>query len=73
MYQLSEVNGTVKWFQFEYLNIYKYINHPKRIGEYLFAISFMLLVMFIPYNYIYFILGILYIIYIKQSLLFNNQ
>ncbi|UBH15906.1 hypothetical protein [Macrococcus armenti] len=73
MYQLSEVNGTVKWFQFEYLNIYKYINHPKRIGEYLFAISFMLLVMFIPYNYIYFVLGIIYIIYIKQSLLFNNQ
>ncbi|MDJ1108927.1 hypothetical protein QNJ28_02325 [Macrococcus caseolyticus] len=73
MYQLSEVNRTVKWFQFEYLNIYKYINHPKRIGEYLFAISFMLLVLFLPKGYLYIIPTILYIIYLKSSSLFKNQ
>lgn len=73
MYQLSEVNRTVKWFQFEYLNIYKYINHPKRIGEYLFAISFMLLVLFLPNGYLYIIPTILYIIYLKSSSLFKNQ
>jgi len=73
MYQLSEVNGTVKWFQFEYLNIYKYINHPKRIGEYLFAISFILLILFLPKSYLYIIPFILYIIYIKSSLLFKHQ
>lgn len=73
MYQLSEVNRQVKWFQFEYLNIYKYINHPKRIGEYLFAISFMLLVLFLPKGYLYIIPTILYIIYLKSSSLFKNQ
>lgn len=73
MYQLSEVNRTVKWFQFEYLNIYKYINHPKRIGEYLFAISFMLLALFLPNGYLYIIPTILYIIYLKSSSLFKNQ
>ena len=73
MYQLSEVNRTVKWFQFEYINIYKYINHPKRIGEYLFAISFMLLVLFLPKGYLYIIPTILYIIYLKSSSLFKNQ
>lgn len=73
MYQLSEVNRTVKWFQFEYLNIYKYINHPKRIGEYLFAISFMLLVLFLPKGCLYIIPTILYIIYLKSSSLFKNQ
>ncbi|MDJ1088981.1 hypothetical protein [Macrococcoides caseolyticum] len=73
MYQLSEVNRQVKWFQFEYLNIYKYINHPKRIGEYLFAISFMLLVLFLPKGYLYIIPTIFYIIYLKSSSLFKNQ
>lgn len=73
MYQLSEVNRQVKWFQFEYLNIYKYINHPKRIGEYLFAISFMLLVLFLPNGYLYIIPTIFYIIYLKSSSLFKNQ
>lgn len=72
-YQLSEVDRTVKWFQFEYLNIYKYINHPKRIGEYLFAVSFMLLVLFLPKGYLYIIPTILYIIYLKSSSLFKNQ
>lgn len=72
-YQLSEVDRTVKWFQFEYLNIYKYINHPKRIGEYLFAVSFILLILFLPHSYSYIIPLVLYIIFIKINLLFKNQ
>ncbi|WP_414054168.1 hypothetical protein ACMGE6_01375 [Macrococcus equi] len=72
LYQLSEVDRPVRWFQIDMMNTYRYIKHPKQFGEILFTVSFMLLTMFLPYSFIYIIIGLCYIFYLIRSLLFKE-
>lgn len=72
LYQLSEVDRTARWFQIDVINIYRYIHHPKQLGEIFFTVSFILLTLFLPYSIAYILLGLFYILYIKKSQLFKE-
>lgn len=72
LYQLSEIDRPVRWFQIDRMNTYRYIKHPKQLGEIFFAISYCLLTLFLPYSFIYIITGITYIFYIKKTCLFKE-
>lgn len=72
LYQLSEIDRPVRWFQIGRINTYRYIKYPKQLGEIFFAISYCLLTLFLPYSFFYVIIGITYIFYIKKSHLFKE-
>ncbi|MFC6292114.1 hypothetical protein [Macrococcus epidermidis] len=72
LYQLSEIDRPVRWFQIERINTYRYIKHPKQLGEIFFVISYCLLTLFLPYSFFYVIIGITYIFYIKKNHLFKE-
>ncbi|MGV2928219.1 hypothetical protein RW115_06420 [Macrococcus capreoli] len=72
LYQLSEVDRPVRWFQIDSINTYRYIKHPKQLGEIFFTLSYMLLSLLLPYGFIYSIIGLAYIIYIKKVNLFKE-
>ncbi|WP_414043780.1 hypothetical protein [Macrococcus animalis] len=73
LYQLSEVDRPIRWFQIDSINTYRYIKHPKQLGEIFFAVSYMLLTLFLPYSVVYLVIGISYIYYIKKSRLFKES
>lgn len=73
LYQLSEVDRPVRWFQIDSINTYRYIKHPKQLGEIFFAISYTLLTLFLPYSGVYILLAIAYIFYIKKINLFKES
>ncbi|MCE4955889.1 hypothetical protein [Macrococcoides caseolyticum] len=73
LYQLSEVDRPVRWFQIDSINTYRYIKQPKQLGEIFFAISFILLTLLLPYSFVYILIGMTYIYYVKKSLLFKEK
>lgn len=72
LYQLSEIDRPIRWFQIERISTYRYIKHPKQLGEIFFSLSYCSLTLFLPYSFIYVAIGLIYIFYIKKSSLFKE-